>query len=828
MASQPHRPNRPVPSFRRGRPSRTLNLSLGDELDYQALGPDMTRLVILKRSQPDDLDVHVDVIQVPFSELGKDAYVYEALSYHWGAGEPTNAVILCNELTYCSGTRSHPAAADITPRLLQDKKFFIKPNLYQALLHLRDPDLDIKIWVDAICINQNKQDEKETQVKRLPEIYSKATRVLIWLGPGDQSTKRAMSFVGELLDDLVGVETLILDQSKVHFWQDLMHLIRSSWFSRRWVIQELALAQDATVHCGADALHWIDLRDAISIFSDNFDAIRPLFKRSNDFDNDYDAIGDIESLPAKVLIEATNNIFKTHRSRKLYQREPLQGLEYLVSTLSAFDTTDPRDTINAFRSIAKETYGKQESSRPPPPPNYTENLLHVYRQFVKWVVETSGSIDILCRRWAIPEREKKMARYPALVKLPSWIQTIDRVDRTDEVLGSRRHGDSFVGIPGRSPYTASHTQKAKVYFGKHRLGSPHQEALGGQGMTTADAPMLVPEARAGASQVWDDNRRYARSPELVVTEPTPVLPKIVTLDTNGTPVATRQPQSPKLNNKRKHEGSAQTDSNLLGTTTEPPSKRPQLDLLSTPLFEPARPRRRSTASDLGSPSSPTPRGSFDDFAAPKSLIGNMDASIFVEGLIIGSLVWVTNPTTDGVVPAAALDRLQPSPPRDGNIPDKVWRTLSAERGSDGGQPPVTYVRACQYVWDKLTPNNHINTKELLTKMQPSIVRNFLKRVQAVVWDRCFLEVEPCGAIRGQDKMKMHGFGPSMVKQGDVLCVLFGCSVPCVLREFEDPESGAAYYRFVGEAYVYGVMDGEAVSWRKQEDIDRDKRVFRIL
>lgn len=127
MASEPHRPNRPVPSFRRLRPGRTLIASLGDELVYQTLGPDMTRLVILKRSQPGNLDIHVDVIQVPFSELGKDAYACEALSYHWGTGEPENPNFLCKELPYLHETyrRGSPAshAADATSRFLQNNNF---------------------------------------------------------------------------------------------------------------------------------------------------------------------------------------------------------------------------------------------------------------------------------------------------------------------------------------------------------------------------------------------------------------------------------------------------------------------------------------------------------------------------------------------------------------------------------------------------------------------------------------------------------------------------------------------------------------------------------
>ncbi|KAI1462799.1 heterokaryon incompatibility protein-domain-containing protein [Annulohypoxylon moriforme] len=44
------------------------------------------------------------------------------------------------------------------------------------------------IWIDAICINQQDNDEKSTQVQMMLEIYARAKRVNIWLGEADEST----------------------------------------------------------------------------------------------------------------------------------------------------------------------------------------------------------------------------------------------------------------------------------------------------------------------------------------------------------------------------------------------------------------------------------------------------------------------------------------------------------------------------------------------------------------------------------------------------------------------------------------------------------------
>lgn len=44
------------------------------------------------------------------------------------------------------------------------------------------------IWVDAICINQDDEDEKDHQIPLLDVIYSCATTVYIWLGAGTSTS----------------------------------------------------------------------------------------------------------------------------------------------------------------------------------------------------------------------------------------------------------------------------------------------------------------------------------------------------------------------------------------------------------------------------------------------------------------------------------------------------------------------------------------------------------------------------------------------------------------------------------------------------------------
>lgn len=60
----------------------------------------------------------------------------------------------------------------------------IEPNLWYALLSLRLKETVRVLFVDALCINQTDEDERTDQVLKMSTVFSLATRVLIWLGPG--------------------------------------------------------------------------------------------------------------------------------------------------------------------------------------------------------------------------------------------------------------------------------------------------------------------------------------------------------------------------------------------------------------------------------------------------------------------------------------------------------------------------------------------------------------------------------------------------------------------------------------------------------------------
>ena len=78
------------------------------------------------------------------------------------------------------------------PIHVDGEQFRVTVNLYTALSRLRDPSLQRILWVDAICINQENPEEQGQQVQLMAKIYSKAHRVIVWLGEAADDSDEAL------------------------------------------------------------------------------------------------------------------------------------------------------------------------------------------------------------------------------------------------------------------------------------------------------------------------------------------------------------------------------------------------------------------------------------------------------------------------------------------------------------------------------------------------------------------------------------------------------------------------------------------------------------
>jgi hypothetical protein len=131
-------------------------------------------------------------------------------------------------------------------------------------------------------------------------------------------------------------------------------------------------------------------------------------------------------------------------------------------------------------------------------------------------------------------------------------------------------------------------------------------------------------------------------------------------------------------------------------------------------------------------------------------------------------------------------------------------------------------------------NGDLNTSKVIesTSLPQMVIDGYLKRVQSVVWNRRFFRIDSHESTATKEVTAL-GLGPSDVERGDKVCILYGCSVPVVLRELSgsDPRhplvGDTPYYQLVGECFVHERMDGEAVAVAELNSF-KNLRVFNIL
>lgn len=611
---------------------------------------------------------------------------YEALSYHWGVGDADHIIKIY--------TGEYPG----WPR-----NFRVRRNLHSALKHLRFSDRSRTLWIDAICIDQENTSEKNSQVSFMARIYNQATHVCVWLGETSGSSDLAVNFISRVVN-LEDFDRLVADPRTPNEWAALSDLMKRQWFSRRWVVQEIALAKRATLYCGKAKVDWSDFAVAVSLFEaveKNGHLITKSIRMSDLFDHVPDFLGEIGSLGATRLVDATSNLFRKSKTGEVLER--LSSLEALISNLSLFQASRPHDIIYAVLALAKGTnvaaaLNEEVSvtTRPAFPANvdqdptaqqikiiakrvtknwqlqveekrfvidYDRDFFEVCKDFLTFTINGSKSLDILCRPWVPVDGIQKQ-------DLPSWLLTMShtafglRPDRSY----SRKNADTLVGTPGLSKrnYNAS-----------------------------------------GAKEV--------------------------------------------------------TRSWRFGT-------------------------------------------------------GGKGRSLYVEGFVVDEIKCKKPTAMEAIIPHDWLDA-GGWIDRSALPPDAFWRTLVADRGPNGLNPPSFYPRACKSALQQSVDGSDIGTNAIVHNGKSTVVADFLRRVHEVIWSRRLITTEK----------ELLGLGPKGTKRGMLVCIFYGCSVPVMLGKMKDPITNEEYFHFMGECYVHGLMDGEAFEMAMAENEDRniEKQVFEL-
>ena len=147
-------------------------------------------------------------------------------------------------LSYTWGDPSDPASIALN----NGHRLPITRNLEAALRQFRLRTDSVRLWVDAICINQADHDEKNLQVAMMRSIYISACETWVWLGPSSVDSDNAMDTVERFQQSSPSTDELKLVRREV--WNGLGNLMRRNWWTRVWVIQEVLSSSQVYVWCG--------------------------------------------------------------------------------------------------------------------------------------------------------------------------------------------------------------------------------------------------------------------------------------------------------------------------------------------------------------------------------------------------------------------------------------------------------------------------------------------------------------------------------------------------------------------------------------------------
>ncbi|RYP78391.1 hypothetical protein DL771_000576 [Monosporascus sp. 5C6A] len=199
---------------------------------------------------------------------------FTALSYNWG-DQRNKRLIRCNDVTIGVG-----------------------PSLHAALMALRDRQARMPVvpgvfgqprccffWIDALCIDQENDEEKGQQVPLMNDLYRRAAHVLVWLGDPEADGVLALPFMRLCASaaDVVRRAHMSAHQLTEQQWvqlgfpmaqqerwrctRALLAFLGRPWFRRVWVIQEYAVGRSVTFLCGRDEFPQVVLSSALEFLT---------------------------------------------------------------------------------------------------------------------------------------------------------------------------------------------------------------------------------------------------------------------------------------------------------------------------------------------------------------------------------------------------------------------------------------------------------------------------------------------------------------------------------------------------------------------------------
>jgi hypothetical protein len=222
------------------------HIDAADMYQYVPLNDTDIRLLRIE-PRPWQEPVHCTLKILPLTAITSSALEFQALSYAWAHDQAYDTVYLVDAppsgFPYDPNYDTKDKVPESNGQQIA-RPFRVHANLYNALRRIRHEYVNIWIWVDALCIDQKNESEKSHQIPKMPDIYSNAWNVVVWLGDiggrrrARENMDAAVSLIPKLLN-LKALESMLrpgeADNSLLESWTSFMDILYRPWFTRRWV-----------------------------------------------------------------------------------------------------------------------------------------------------------------------------------------------------------------------------------------------------------------------------------------------------------------------------------------------------------------------------------------------------------------------------------------------------------------------------------------------------------------------------------------------------------------------------------------------------------------
>lgn len=257
--------------------------------------------------------IHASLLHVQPSP----ALEYDAVSYRWGDPGLTEEI------------------------LVDGRTMALTKSALQVLLNCRTSWDRKTIWIDAICINQRDFDEKASQIRMMRDIYRNATRVVLYPILDWYARAAVPTLMQVLANGMITtghprkLRKLAIGQKESRRWHAVVDLFLSEYFTRVWVVQEVAVGQNVQLYYGGYYFDWPSFvttvmqmvdpqcRDLLSVSSS---AGKQRFQDSSTFEDittmfalwQYNRMSEKRPLPLETVLLRTTKFRASNSSDQIF------------------------------------------------------------------------------------------------------------------------------------------------------------------------------------------------------------------------------------------------------------------------------------------------------------------------------------------------------------------------------------------------------------------------------------------------------------------------------------------------------------------------------